>query len=79
MTVVQQVVVPAVVALDLPGDALLGSWKRQDPLDEQQEKSMKQASPLENYIYIVIFSHILSATSQICSFLDKFCSPFEGQ
>lgn len=43
MAVVQQVVVPAVVALDLPGDALLGAWKRQDPLDEQQEKSMKQA------------------------------------
>lgn len=39
--VVQQVVVPAVVALDLPGDALLGSCKRSDPLGEQQKKTAR--------------------------------------
>lgn len=78
MAVVQQVVVPSIIALHLPGDALLGSWKRQHPLHEQQEKSMKQAPPLENCTYTVIFSHILSEVSQICSFLDKFCTRFEG-
>lgn len=47
VAVVQQVVVPAIVALDLPGDALLGSWKRPYPLGEQQKKKyMKRASPL---------------------------------
>lgn len=55
VAVVQQVVVPAIVALHLPRDALLGSCNRQNPPHEQQEKSMKQASPLEDYIYIVTF------------------------
>lgn len=57
--VVQQVVVPAVIALDLPRDALLGSCKRSDPLGEHH-KHTKRAPLSQNYIYIVIFSHILS-------------------